>query len=99
MQWNRSTKILGIAGMVALAGALAVSQAAVRHAHMRMGGGFGPSPEHIVAFLTDTLDLTTPNRRKPRRFSTRKARLSDAHAANGRRPQANANSRREPNIR
>jgi len=25
---------------------------------MRMGGGFGPSPEHIVAFLTDTLDLT-----------------------------------------
>jgi len=58
MQWNRSTKILGIAGMVALAGALAVSQAAVRHAHMRMGGGFGPSPEHIVAFMTDTLDLT-----------------------------------------
>jgi len=58
MQWNRTTKTLSILGVVALAGALAVSQAAGRHRHMGMGDGFGPSPEHIVAFMTDTLDLT-----------------------------------------
>jgi Spy/CpxP family protein refolding chaperone len=58
MQWNRSTKILGIVAVVALAGALAVSQAAAHHRHVGMGDGFGPSPEHIVAFMTDTLDLT-----------------------------------------
>jgi Spy/CpxP family protein refolding chaperone len=58
MQWNRITKTLTIFGVVALAGAFAVSQAAGRHRHMGMGDGFGPSPEHIVAFMTDTLDLT-----------------------------------------
>jgi Spy/CpxP family protein refolding chaperone len=58
MQWNHTTKTLSILGVVALAGAFAVSQAAGRHRRMGMGDGFGPSPEHIVAFMTDTLDLT-----------------------------------------
>ena len=58
MQWNRTTKTLSIVAVVTLAGALAVSQAVSRHRHMGMGDGFGPSPEHIVAFMTDTLDLT-----------------------------------------
>src|SRR5882724_5733295 len=58
MQWNRTTKVVGVVGIVALAGALAIAQAVVRHAHMRMGDAFGPSPEHIVQFMTDTLDLT-----------------------------------------
>ncbi len=56
MQWNRTTKVVSIAAVVALAGALAVSQAAGHH--RRMGDGFGPSPEHILAFMTDALDLT-----------------------------------------
>jgi len=59
MQWNRTTKVVSIVGIVALAGAFAVSQAVVRRVHMGMGGEFGPSPEHIVQFITDTLDLTT----------------------------------------
>jgi Spy/CpxP family protein refolding chaperone len=58
MQWNRTTKTLSIVGAVALAAALAVSQAAAHRRHMGMGDGFGPSPEHIVAFMTDALDLT-----------------------------------------
>ncbi len=56
MQWNRTTKVVSIAAVVALAGALAVSQVAGHHGHM--GDGFGPSPEHILAFMTDALDLT-----------------------------------------
>src|SRR5713101_3569342 len=56
MQWNRTTKVVSIAAVVALAGALAVSQAAGRHGHM--GCAFGHSPEHILAFMTDALDLT-----------------------------------------
>jgi Spy/CpxP family protein refolding chaperone len=58
MQWNRTTKVVSIAAVVAFAGALAVSQAAGHHGHMGMGDGFGPSPEHILAFMTDALDLT-----------------------------------------
>ena len=58
MQWNRTTKIASIVAVVALAGALAVSQAVRHHRHMGMGDGFGPNPEHIVAFMTDALDLT-----------------------------------------
>ena len=58
MQWNRTTKVLSVLAVVAMAGALAVSQAVAHHRHMGMGDGFGPSPEHIVAFMTDTLDLT-----------------------------------------
>ncbi len=58
MQWNRTTKALSIIGVVALAGAFAVSQAIAHHGGMGMGDGFGPSPEHIVAFMTDALDLT-----------------------------------------
>lgn len=58
MQWNRATKTLSIVGVVALAGAFAVSQAAEHYGHRGMGSGFGPSPEHIVAFMTDRLDLT-----------------------------------------
>ncbi len=58
MKWNRTTKTLCIVGVIAVAGALAVSQAVGRHGHMGMGDGFGPSPEHIVAFMTDALDLT-----------------------------------------
>jgi len=55
MQWTRNTKIAGIAAVVALAGALAISQNGPHH----MGGmGFGPSPDHILAFMTDALDLT-----------------------------------------
>ena len=57
MKWNRTTKAVGVAGIVALAGALAIAQA-VHHVHMGMGEGFGPSPEHIVQFMTDSLDLT-----------------------------------------
>ena len=58
MQWNRTTKVVSIVAVVALAGAFAVSQAVAHHRHMGMGDGFGPSPEHIVAFMTDALDLT-----------------------------------------
>ncbi len=58
MQWNRTTKVVSIVAVVALAGAFAVSQAAGHHGHMGMGDGFGPSPEHILAFMTDALDLT-----------------------------------------
>ena len=58
MQWNRTTKTLSIVAVVALAGAFAVSQAVGHHRGMGMGDGFGPSPEHIVAFMTDALDLT-----------------------------------------
>jgi len=58
MKWNRTTKVASVVAVVAVAGALAVSQAVVRHARMHMGDGFGPSPEHIVAFMTDALDLT-----------------------------------------
>jgi len=43
---------------IELVGVLAVSQAVGRHRHISMGDGFGPSPEHIVAFMTDKLDLT-----------------------------------------
>jgi len=56
MKWNRTTKVVSIAAVVALAATLAVSQAEGRHRHM--GEGFGPSPEHILAFMTDALDLT-----------------------------------------
>jgi Spy/CpxP family protein refolding chaperone len=58
MQWNRITKTASIVAVVALAGAFAVSQAAGHHGHMGMGEGFGPGPEHILAFMTDALDLT-----------------------------------------
>ena len=58
MQWNRTTKAVSVVGVVALLGALAISQAVVRHARMHMDGGFGPTPEHILAFMTDALDLT-----------------------------------------
>jgi len=56
MQWNRITKAMSIAAIVSLVGVFAVSQAVGRH--RRMGDGFGPSPEHIVTFMTDKLDLT-----------------------------------------
>jgi periplasmic protein CpxP/Spy len=55
MQWNRITKVVSIAAVVAFAGALAVSQAGHRG---HMGDEFGPGPEHILAFMTDALDLT-----------------------------------------
>ena len=58
MQWNRITKAVSIAAIVSLVGVFAVSQAVGRHRRMGMGNGFGPSPEHIVAFMTDKLDLT-----------------------------------------
>jgi len=58
MQWNRITKAVSIAAIVSLVGVFAVSQAVGRHRHMGIGDGFGPSPEHIVAFMTDKLDLT-----------------------------------------
>ncbi len=54
MQWTRNTKIAGIAAVVALAGALAISQTG----HSMGGMPFGPSPDHILAFMTDSLDLT-----------------------------------------
>ena len=55
MQWTRNTKIAGIAAAVALLGAFAISQNGPHH----MGGmGFGPMPDHILAFMTDSLDLT-----------------------------------------
>ena len=87
MQWNRITKTLTIFGVVALAGAFAVSQAAGRHRHMGMGDGFGPSPEHIVAFMTDTLDLTDAqqaqakailDKEKPN-FQTLMQQMADGH--------------------
>ena len=58
MQWTRNTKIAGIVAVVALAGALAISQNGPHHMGGGMGMGFGPGPDHILAFMTDALDLT-----------------------------------------
>jgi len=87
MQWNRTTKIVSIAVVVTLVGAFAVSQAAGRHRHLGMGDGVGPSPEHIVAFMTDTLDLTDAQqaqakaileKEKPN-FKTLMQQMADGH--------------------
>lgn len=87
MQWNRATKTLSIVGVVALAGAFAVSQAAGHYRHMGMGGPFGPSPEHIVAFMTDTLDLTDAQQAQAKQilekekpgFQTLMQQMADGH--------------------
>jgi Spy/CpxP family protein refolding chaperone len=50
----RQIRLLVIAGVVALAAAIAVSQT-VKRAHMHGGGMFG---EHALQFFTDYLDLT-----------------------------------------
>ena len=85
MQWTRNTKIASIAAVVALAGALAISQNGPHH--MGGGMGFGPSPDHILAFMTDTLDLTDGqqtqakailNKEKPT-FESLMKQMGDAH--------------------
>lgn len=87
MKWNRTTKVLSVVAVVALAGAFAVSEAVAHHRHMGMGNGFGPSPEHIVAFMAHTLDLTDAqqaqakailNKEKPN-FQPLIQQLADGH--------------------
>ena len=56
MQWTYNKKIAGLAAVVTLLGALAISQNGPHG--MGMGMGFGPSPDHMLAFMTDSLDLT-----------------------------------------
>jgi Spy/CpxP family protein refolding chaperone len=58
MRWNRTSKVLSVLAIVAIAGVFAVSQAAAHHRHMGPGDGLGPSPDHIVAFMTEHLALT-----------------------------------------
>ncbi len=88
MQWTRNKQIAGIAAVVALAGAFALSQAGPHHmGGMGMGMGFGPGPDHILAFMTDALDLTDAqqtqakailDREKPT-FEGLASKLSEGH--------------------
>ncbi len=86
MQWTRNKQIAGIAAVVALAGAFALSQGG-RHHMGGMGMGFGPGPDHILAFMTDALDLTDAqqtqakailDREKPT-FEALASKMSEAH--------------------
>lgn len=86
MQWTRNKQIAGIAAVVALAGAFALSQAGPHHMG-GMGMGFGPGPDHILAFMTDALDLTDAqqtqakailDREKPT-FEALASKMSEAH--------------------
>jgi Spy/CpxP family protein refolding chaperone len=63
MSWNRTTKFLSIALVVAVAGAVAVSQASKHHF-----GPHGDAGEHMLGFFTDYLDLTDAQQAQARQI-------------------------------
>jgi protein CpxP len=63
MSWNRTTKFLCIALVVAVAGAVAVSQASKHHFGHR-----GDPGEHMLGFFSDYLDATDAQRAQARQI-------------------------------